>query len=108
LCSSQRFTHPGVIDPLREEYERRAEGEVAEVQRLGEDRDRMNEERRRARRQLLLVERQSVVDAYHRGEVGVRTYERLLADIDARLATSEEEEGDLPEREAEGKPETGS
>jgi CPA1 family monovalent cation:H+ antiporter len=105
--SRQRLTHPAVIDSLRGEYEQRAEGEIAEMHRLGEDRNRMDEERRRARRQLLLVERQSVLDAYHRGEVGVRTYERLLTDIDARLAISEENERVPPELPGRG-PEPGA
>jgi CPA1 family monovalent cation:H+ antiporter len=97
LMTRRRFTHPGVLASLREEYERRAEGEVAEVRKLGEDRDRIDEERRGARRRLLLVERQSVLDAYHGGELGVRAYERLLADIDARLAMEEQGRREAPE-----------
>jgi hypothetical protein len=94
--SRQRSTHPGVIAALRGEYERRTEREAEEVHRLGEDQDRMEEELRRARRHLLFVERQSVLDAYHRGDLSVRTYEKLLADIDGRLMMSESSEEPPP------------
>jgi CPA1 family monovalent cation:H+ antiporter len=84
----KKFTHPRALAGLQEEYERRVEDQVEEMQKLGGE-DRIEEERRSARRRLLLVERQSVLDGYHRGEISVGAYERLLADIDARLVLSE-------------------
>jgi CPA1 family monovalent cation:H+ antiporter len=78
---------PGdVLEDVRREYEdrvRRVEEDVAQL-RLARDELR-HEEAHRARRHLLLVEKDRVIELFRRGTVGRETYERLLADIDARL-----------------------
>ena len=47
-----------------------------------------------ARRHLIRVEKQEIIDAYHRGLFSQDAYERLLADIDARLLQLES--GEVP------------
>jgi len=93
--SHVHFTHPQVLADLRAEYERRR----------GKDRDKLHEfqieqkeiraeEMRWAKRHLLLVEKQEVIDAFHQGVLSQTVYEKLLADIDARLLDLESGEND--------------
>lgn len=84
--SSARFKHANVISALREEYEhriRRQESRIAELHL--DDRQLHGEEMQWARRHLLVVEKKQVIDAFHRGVLNQDAYEKLLADIDARL-----------------------
>lgn len=84
--SHVHFSHPQVLDDLRVEYQRRKEQDQA---RLGEfhieQREIQAEEMHWAKRHLLLVEKQEVLDAFHQGVLSQTVYEKLLADIDARL-----------------------
>jgi hypothetical protein len=47
-----------------------------------------------ARRQLLLVERKHLLEAFHQRMLSQRVHERLLEDVDARLLQLETDEGD--------------
>jgi hypothetical protein len=70
-------------EELYEEKISRAQADMREVhlerEALG------SEERQRTRRQLLLVERAHIVDAYHQGASSQQVYQRLIADVDAEL-----------------------
>ncbi len=64
------------------------------------------EELRRARRHLLLVEKTRIIEAFRRGALTREAQDRVLADIDARLFELEsgdsdsQEEREGPERRA--------
>jgi CPA1 family monovalent cation:H+ antiporter len=80
------FAPPDVLDELRREYEETVARAQTEMHAVHLEREALSsEERQRARRQLLLVERAQIVDAYHQGAVSQHVYERLIADVDARL-----------------------
>jgi hypothetical protein len=49
----------------------------------------MDQESRWARRHLLLVEKNRIIDAFQEGRLSQHVYEKLLADIDARLLAVE-------------------
>jgi hypothetical protein len=52
----------------------------------------MTEESQWARRHLLLEEKNHVIDSYRQGVLSQEIYEKLLADIDARLLQLESDE----------------
>jgi CPA1 family monovalent cation:H+ antiporter len=86
VMERRHMAHPGVLQRLRAEYEERlqsAEQAIHELH-LATD-DVRNEELLRARRHLLLLEKDRVLEAFRLGTIGAETYETLLADIDARL-----------------------
>jgi CPA1 family monovalent cation:H+ antiporter len=75
-----------LLEVLREEYERRASQTDEEARNLHvQQRHLREEEARRARRHLLLVEKEHVLDALQRGALRHDAFEELMADIDARL-----------------------
>jgi CPA1 family monovalent cation:H+ antiporter len=81
-----RMAHGAVVDALREEYDERIRRAEAEIDDLHIEKEQLRqEELTRARRHLLLIEKDKVMDAFRQGTVDQRTYERLLADVDARL-----------------------
>jgi hypothetical protein len=83
----QRGAPEAVLRELREEYEGRARDVAAAVEALRLDRDDLRvEESLRARRQVLLAEKESVLADFHRGTITAETYDRLLGAVDARLA----------------------
>jgi len=93
------FAPPDVLDELRREYQETVGRAQAEMHEVHLQREALSgEERRRTRRQLLLVERAEIVDAHRHGIVSPQVYERLVADIDARLLRLEAGE-DLTEQE---------
>ena len=85
-----RFASDEVLETLKQRYRqvvRDAEGAARELNLahlvLRED------EMRAARRHLLLVEKQYLLDAQSQGTLGRIPYERLLADVDAQLTKVE-------------------
>jgi CPA1 family monovalent cation:H+ antiporter len=75
-----------VLSELREEYEARAREVTATVEALRVQEDDLRaEESVRARRQILLAEKESVLADFHRGALNAEAYNRLLGAVDARL-----------------------
>ncbi|MBI2895756.1 MAG: Na+/H+ antiporter [Deltaproteobacteria bacterium] len=99
--AEERLVHADVVGALRREYDRdvleaeKAIGELhLEHQALRE------EETRTARRRLLLVEKDQILESHRKGLVSPEAFEALLADVDARIFRLEHDE------EAPAKPET--
>jgi CPA1 family monovalent cation:H+ antiporter len=85
-----------VLATVREEYEERIRDTEAALQETRLAREELRaEELTRTRRHLLLVEKDRVIDEFRRGTLSQEGYERLLADVDARLL---ELEGNQDER----------
>jgi CPA1 family monovalent cation:H+ antiporter len=81
-----------VVPTLRQEYEERIESVKQDLEEMSPDLDQIaDREMRWARRHLLLVEKNRVIDAFQEGRLSQRVYETLLADIDARLLKVETE-----------------
>lgn len=84
--SHVHFTDPHVLDTLRREYEQKAEHDKAALHDLPVEGSQLHEQEGRwARRHLLSVEKDVVIDALHRGVLSQAVQEKLLSDIDARL-----------------------
>jgi CPA1 family monovalent cation:H+ antiporter len=82
----RRSAPADLLDALREEYRDRAGRAEEEARSLHlQKRHLQEEEAKRARRHLLLVEKQHVLDALQRGVLRQDAFEGLMADIDARL-----------------------
>jgi CPA1 family monovalent cation:H+ antiporter len=82
---------PAVLRDLREEYEGRSSQAVAAVERLRLEQDDLRaEESIRARRHVLLVEKETALADFHRGTLSADAFDQLLAGIDARLAGLDE------------------
>lgn len=82
----RRHLHADVAEVLRGEYRERIDGAEAAISDLHvEARTLREDELMRARRHLLLIEKDQLQDLYHHGSMGREAYEALLADIDARL-----------------------
>ena len=80
-----------VLAALHEEYEARIERAEAGIQALHLEEGALREEEMlRARRHLLVVEKDRVLQAFHQGTLSQDVYEKLLADIDARLLALED------------------
>ncbi len=91
-----RFENREVLSQLRSEYEEIARSTRDRIEALHLERELIEtEELKWARRHLLLTEKRRVIEAFHQGLLGQEIYERLLADIDARLLHLEsgEDEG---------------
>jgi CPA1 family monovalent cation:H+ antiporter len=79
-----------VLDGLREEYAARGRNAAAALEALRlEQEDLRAEESFRARRQVLLAEKASVLDDFHRGALSGEAHDALIAAIDARLGALE-------------------
>ena len=75
-----------VVQRLRTTYEAKAAETVQAIAALHENAaDVLDEELLVAQRQLLVAEKDAILEAFRAGEIGDGTYESLLADIDARL-----------------------
>ncbi|MEJ2567211.1 MAG: sodium:proton antiporter [Gammaproteobacteria bacterium] len=88
-----RFAHGGALDTVEEEYRGRANQadqqlEQAELDKVSLLRDETPELRRR----LLLFEREQLVEARQEGMMSDAAFNRLLADIDARLLECDSDE----------------
>ena len=91
------FTKPDLLAALRKEYEQAVEEDKAKLDELDLEKEQLYaEEMRWARRRLLLVEKREVINAFRRGIVDRNAYEKLLADIDARILSIESGETDEP------------
>lgn len=89
---------PGVVvEELRAEYQRRLSEADAKVRASHLEQEAViDEERRRARRHLLMVERTRVRDLLHEGLLSEEAAQPLLADIDARLKDLDEPRAPSP------------
>jgi CPA1 family monovalent cation:H+ antiporter len=77
---------------LREEYKEKIKNIEQDIGKMEPDLDQLkDQEARWARRHLLLVEKNRIIDAFQEGRLSQQVYEKLLADIDARLLTVETE-----------------
>ena len=93
--SHVHFTNPEVLASLRREYEQKVERDSAALEALHLEKQQLHaEELQWARRHLLLVEKDAVIDAFHRGLLSQAVQEKLLADIDAQLLRLESGETD--------------
>lgn len=84
--ASSRSTDPRLLEHLEEEYERRVAEAEERLRSLHlEDPELRAGEISRVLRQVLLAERRQAVEGYRTGLLSPDAYERLAADIDARL-----------------------
>jgi CPA1 family monovalent cation:H+ antiporter len=89
------FTRPEVVASLRREYDQEIAHDQEALDGLRLEKPQLEtEELRWARRHLVLVEKEEVIDAFHHGVLGQAVQEKLLADIDARLLRLESGESD--------------
>ncbi len=109
---ARRWVSAEVIEELREHYEQAIEQAESEMSELDVDQAAIREdERNRARRQLLMVEKRSVTEAYQQGVIGRRAHEQMQADVDAellRLEAGEDEDAEGASSEPEGAQNEGS
>jgi len=90
--SGRRLVSAQILEPFREEYQRRLEGAGEKLQKLTLDaRLLRRRERARVRRHLLVIERDRTMQAFQQGIIGRKGRDRLLADIDARMVETEPE-----------------
>ncbi len=95
------FSGNGVRAHLKGEYEKRIDEEQQRIGKLELDRAAIaTQESQWARRHLLLTEKNHVIDSFRQGILSQEIYEKLLADIDARLLQLEsgEEEESISEQ----------
>ncbi len=93
--SRGRLKDDNVLSDLQREYEAMIRHDQEQLGSLRIDRKQLRrEEMQRARRQLLLLERKHLLDAFHHGMLSQRAYERLLEDVDARLLQLETDENE--------------
>ncbi len=91
----RRHLPPVVIETLEDEYRQRIEDVEGEIRSLHlESGDLRDEELRRARRHLLMVEKDRVLDLYAEGTIDQEAHDRLMADVDARLTRMDEGGGE--------------
>lgn len=87
----KRHAHPDVLTQLQERYESRVREAEEAMRGMHLESDELrDEEARRAARHLMLVEKEYVLDAYHRGVLSPEALEAMLRDVDARLGDLEE------------------
>lgn len=80
----------GGLEGLKREYTERAERLEGELRRLhSEGKDLHLENLRRARGQLLMVEKAHAIEAHQHGTLSRKAYEQILDDIDRRLLESD-------------------
>ena len=103
-----RTTDRRLLEELEKEYAARVERQEEHLRDLHEKHPYLRAgEVRRARRQVLLAERGQATESYRSGLLSPDIYERLSADIDARLTEAEElgyapeDEGPRPESDGE-------
>jgi monovalent cation:H+ antiporter, CPA1 family len=88
-----RLRISNALPNLRQEYEKKIKAIEQELGEMAEpDLNQIaDQEMRWARRHLLLVEKNRVIDAFQEGRLSQRVYEKLLEDLDARLLQVETE-----------------
>ena len=80
------FSHNDVRAALKNEYQKRMDTEQARIGELELDLAAIAaQESQWARRHLLLTEKNYVIDSFRKGIIDQEIYEKLMADIDARL-----------------------
>jgi NhaP-type Na+/H+ or K+/H+ antiporter len=87
-----RMTHgiSTAVPQLRVEYKEKIQTIEQDIGKMAPNLDELvDQESRWARRHLLLVEKNRIIDAFQEGRLSQHVYEKLLADIDARLLTLE-------------------
>jgi len=96
------FTYGDTLEVLRKEYQERIKQAEKQMNDLHvERRDLHEQELHWLRRHLLLVEKDKLIDAFHEGILSQDSYERLVADVDARLLQLESgEEERAPDAES--------
>ncbi len=95
------FSRNDVRARLKDEYEKRITVEQNRIGELELDRAAVAaQEARWARRHLLLTEKNHVIDSFQQGLLDQEIYEKLLADIDARLLRLESGEEETIEEPA--------
>jgi len=88
------------LEPLRQEYQARQTALRDQVNLLRAERDDLpQEDLRRARRHLLMVEKAQALDASREGLLGNEAYERLIQEIDGRLLALDHPAAEQPGRE---------
>lgn len=93
--SHVHFSHDDVRAHLKNEYEKRVKDEQDYIGGLELDRGTiMAQESQWAHRHLLLTEKNHVIDSFQQGVLDQVIYEKLLADIDARLLRLESGDSD--------------
>jgi hypothetical protein len=84
--SHLHFSRDGVRARLKDEYEKRIAAEQRQIGELELDREVIaTQESEWARRHLLLTEKNHVIESFRQGVLDQEVYDKLLADIDARL-----------------------
>lgn len=84
--AKSRLASPSVLHTVESQYQQRIRETEQQIEKLHLEREQLRlEELHQTRRHLLLVEKERVIEAFHRGTMSQETQERLLADIDARL-----------------------
>jgi hypothetical protein len=92
-----RVAHPEVLAALRAEYEHRRRSAEDAIGALHIEKSQLREEELyAARRHLLLLEKDNLLDALNTGAIGAEAYERLVADVDARLVGLESGDDEPP------------
>lgn len=77
---------PESVQQLRTEYEERMKSVREKIDKLAQERGRFHEQDVvQARHHLLVVEKDRIVNAYRQGTLSSAAFDRLLADIDARI-----------------------
>lgn len=103
--SHLHFSRDNVRAHLKQEYEKRIKAEQGRIDRLELDLEAVAaQESQWSRRHLLLTEKNYAIDSFRQGVLNQEVYEKLLADIDARLLRLEsgEEEQTTEEQAPEG------
>jgi CPA1 family monovalent cation:H+ antiporter len=82
----KRVVHADVIESLRGEYRERVEQATRSVRELHLEKAQLRaEEEKRARRQLLVTEKDRLLRAFRDGVIGHEAVERLLTRVDGEL-----------------------
>jgi Na+:H+ antiporter len=90
--ASGRLRNSPIVNTLRQEYEEEISSIEHDMQESEQNFEQLEvQEIRWARRHLLLVEKNRIIDNYQAGRLGQPVYEKLMADIDARLLAVETE-----------------
>jgi Na+:H+ antiporter len=88
--SQTRAAAPEILDTLRAEYAQMVEGAEKQLRSLTMSAQQLqDQELCRIRRHLLDTERDQVIQAFRQGELGPKSQETLLADLDTRLVSLE-------------------
>ncbi|HEX5000508.1 MAG TPA: sodium:proton antiporter [Terriglobia bacterium] len=83
---NSRLASPPVLDAVTTHYQGFVQNAEKRIEELHLEREQLrDEELHETRRHLLMVEKERVIEARHRGTMSQETQDRLLADIDARL-----------------------